>query len=135
MMNFPTPTIKIYNPNSIKMTPLKTAQKAASIFNTSLENIQRQFRSNADTLESMHKKALSTGKKVNRYTADQLEQMVIEALQRGGVEVVIYKGYQIRTTPNPPGFSSLVYKNADFVAGTVGLDSVEKAMAKIDKRA
>jgi hypothetical protein len=56
------------------------------------------------------------------------------------LEITIYKGYEIRTTPNGNGHISLVYDaNGQFKAGTASdltgenrLTSIEKAKIKID---
>jgi hypothetical protein len=53
------------------------------------------------------------------------------------MQIEIYKGYEIRTTPNGEAFTSLIYKDDEFKAGTFStpLDkktSVEKAKNKVD---
>jgi len=63
----------------VYLTPPKfTPEQAAKMFGVSVERIKEQYAYNAEGLEQMHKKAVSTGKKVNGYTADQLEKMTAE---------------------------------------------------------
>jgi len=50
--------------------------------------------------------------------------------------IEIYKGYEIRTTPNGEHFASLIYKGNEPVGGTFSdarkANSIDKAKAKID---
>lgn len=55
-----------------------TPQQAAKIFNVSVDRIKEQYKANAEILDRMYKKSVSTGKKVNGYTADQLFKMVAD---------------------------------------------------------
>ncbi len=55
-----------------------TPEEAAKLFGVSIDKIKDQYLANAKVLEGMHKKAVSTGKKVNNYTANQLETFTTE---------------------------------------------------------
>lgn len=57
---------------------MRTKKEIADFFGVSKERISEQYEKNAQGLEAMHKKALATGKKVNGYTAEQLEQMTLK---------------------------------------------------------
>ncbi len=59
-----------------------TAQEAAKLFGVSIEVIKNQYLANAKTFEQMYNKAIATGKKVNNYTAEQLEQLTAEFYQK-----------------------------------------------------
>lgn len=50
-------------------------QQIANFFGVSTDNLKRQYAENAKVLETMHAKAVKTGKKVNGYTAAQLQTM------------------------------------------------------------
>jgi len=61
-----------------KLTP----EQVAKMLGVSLERIKEQYLSNAQGLEKMYNKAVATGKKVNGYTADQLDKMAADFYQR-----------------------------------------------------
>ncbi len=46
------------------------------MFGCSVDAVKKQYLSNAIGLEKLHKKSVSTGKKVNGYTAAQLQGLV-----------------------------------------------------------
>jgi len=52
------------------------AQTTARLFGCTPGQAEEQMRKNIAQLESMHSKALSTGKKVNGYTADALADII-----------------------------------------------------------
>lgn len=45
------------------------------MFGCTIESLNNQYLANAMQLEEMYNKAVLTGKKVNNYTADQLEEL------------------------------------------------------------
>jgi hypothetical protein len=55
-----------------------TPEQSAKMFGVSIERIKEQYLANAQGLEKMYLKAVSTGKKVNGYTAEQLDKMTAE---------------------------------------------------------
>lgn len=59
-----------------------TPEEAAQLFGVSIERIKEQYLDNAKTFEKMYNKAIATGKKVNNYTAEQLEQLTAEFYQK-----------------------------------------------------
>jgi hypothetical protein len=59
-----------------------TPEEAAKMFGVSIERIKEQYLANAQGLEKMHQKAVLTGKKVNGYTAEQLEKLTADYYQR-----------------------------------------------------
>ena len=50
-----------------------TLEQTAKMYNITVEALKIQYKANAEGLERMYNKAVSTGKKVNGYTADQLK--------------------------------------------------------------
>lgn len=65
------------------MTKTKfTPEQAAKMFGVSIERIKEQYLANAQGLEKMYNKAIATGKKVNGYTAEQLEAITAEYYQK-----------------------------------------------------
>ncbi len=63
-------------------TPIKpNAEKSAKVFGCTLEQARVMFRRNAYKLMEMHAKAMKTGKKVNGYTAEELEQSAKDYLE------------------------------------------------------
>ena len=59
-----------------------TPEEAAQLFGVSIERIKEKYLDNAKTFEKMYNKAIATGKKVNNYTAEQLEQLTAEFYQK-----------------------------------------------------
>lgn len=51
-----------------------TKDQICKLFGCSIEQINNQFKANAEGLKRMEHKAISTGKKVNNFTAEQLTQ-------------------------------------------------------------
>ena len=49
-----------------------TKQSICSLFNCTPEQLQRQYKANANTLAAMRDKAIKTGKKQGNMSADQL---------------------------------------------------------------
>lgn len=64
------------------MKHLQTPSQIAQFFGVSVERLKEQYLENAKGLEQMHKKAVSTGKKVSGYTAEQLEKMTTDFYKR-----------------------------------------------------
>lgn len=56
--------------------PVYSIPQIASIFDVSETNVIKQYQANLDILKGMLKKAIVTGKKVNDFTKDQLQQYV-----------------------------------------------------------
>ena len=50
-----------------------TIERTAAMYGVSVEKIKAQYLANAQGMESMYNKAVSTGKKVGGLTADQLK--------------------------------------------------------------
>jgi hypothetical protein len=59
-----------------------TPEQAAKIFGVSIERIKKQYLANAQVFGKKHKRAVLTGKKVNGYTAEQLEKLTSEYYQK-----------------------------------------------------
>lgn len=59
-----------------------TVKEAAELFGVSEERIKQQYAENAKGLQNMLHKAVSTGKKVNGYTAEQLAELHSEFLAK-----------------------------------------------------
>ncbi len=57
---------------------LFTIEQTAAMYGVSAEAIKAQYFANAQGMERMYNKAVETGKKVNGYTAKQLEAKVKE---------------------------------------------------------
>ena len=51
-------------------------EQTAKMSGCSVDAVKKQYLSNAIGLEKLHKKSVSTGKKVNGYTAAQLQGLV-----------------------------------------------------------
>lgn len=54
--------------------PILSISELAKMFNTSEENIKKQYAANAAGLKRMYDKAINTGKKVNGFTAEELKE-------------------------------------------------------------
>jgi hypothetical protein len=67
------------NPNNMLKV---SVEDAAKFFGVSVERIKAQYLENAKGLEEMYVKAVTTGKKVNGYTADQLYELKKEYYKR-----------------------------------------------------
>lgn len=59
-----------------------TPEQVAKMFGVSVERIKEQYLANAQGLEKMYNKAITTGKKVNGYTAEQLKSMTAQYYQK-----------------------------------------------------
>lgn len=55
---------------------MKTIEETADFYGVTVEAIKAQYLANAQGLERMYNKAVSTGKKVGGYTAEQLKEKV-----------------------------------------------------------
>lgn len=49
--------------------------EVCTMFGCTIEQLNQQYAANARTFRTMHAKAVATGKKVNRYTAEELDAM------------------------------------------------------------
>lgn len=58
-----------------------TPAEKCKLLGCSMEQLSNQYAGNAEALEGMYKKAIKTGKKVNGYTAEQLDQMTAKYYQ------------------------------------------------------
>ncbi len=55
--------------------PAFTKQQTCRMFGCTMEQLNNQYLRNAQVFEKMYEKAVATSKKVNGYTADQLDQL------------------------------------------------------------
>lgn len=62
-------------------TQKPNAERSARVFGCTVEQARVMFRKNAYKLMEMHEKAVKTGKKVNHYTAEELEQSAKDYLE------------------------------------------------------
>ena len=57
------------------MNQIISYEQTAKLFGCSLASLKEDYRNNAKVLSDMYDKALSSNKKVNGYTANQLREM------------------------------------------------------------
>lgn len=54
--------------------PMFSKEEICKMFGCSMENLNKQYASNAETFRKMKLKAIATGKKVGGYTAERLQE-------------------------------------------------------------
>jgi hypothetical protein len=60
---------------------LMTKEQLCKVYHCTLDQLDNQYKENAEGLDRMYQKAVRTGKKVNGYTASRLEQLRDEFLK------------------------------------------------------
>lgn len=55
-----------------------TIEQTAAFYGITVERLKEQYKANAEGMQRMYNKAVSTGKKVGGFTADQLKAKVEE---------------------------------------------------------
>lgn len=59
------------------MEPILTKSQTCKLFNCTKDQLNDQYKANAASFEKLYQKSLSSGKKVNGYTSEQLYDTMI----------------------------------------------------------